>query len=137
MNLCKYCNKEFSNQYNLKVHVKSSKKCIQERNDNSTEIIEYSCDWCNKKCSTNSNLISHKKNCKLNPSINKDFLIKELENKIEQLKNENNKIVNKYTIDIEVLKNDMIKKDIEIEKLKTEIRVKDELRRENNLFNKK
>ncbi len=128
MNSCQYCNKEFSNQYTLKNHLKTSKKCIQTRNDNTIEIVEYTCEWCSKKCTSVYNLDIHMNKCKLNPSIN----------------NANNKLINKYIIDIEilknnieVLKNDMIKKDIEIEKLKTEIRVKDELRRENNLFNKK
>ncbi len=62
---CQYCNKTFSSSSNLNTHIKTSKKCIELRTTNDTNIkIEiYPCKFCNKNFSTKQNLSTHLNIC--------------------------------------------------------------------------
>jgi hypothetical protein len=65
-NICQYCNKTFSSSSNLNTHIKTSKKCIELRSTNETNIKTeiYPCEFCNKNFSTKQNLLTHLNICK-------------------------------------------------------------------------
>ena len=109
---CGFCNKIYSTKGNLDYHKKNSKSCLkiqQEQNNCSIKIELKNCDFCNKSFSF-KNLKVHIENCKdRKKSIE--------ENQVEKEKN--------YEKIIEELKKENEIKNIEIEKLKRELEVKD------------
>ena len=88
--ICEFCNKQFTNIYILKNHLKSSKKCISQRTDIKIDITEYNCEWCNKSFLRKDLLNIHSINCKINPSNNNICL--SLQNENNNYKNEIEKL---------------------------------------------
>jgi len=100
--VCEFCNKQFSNIYILKNHLKSSKKCLSQRTDIKIDITEYNCEWCNKSFLRNNILSYHKNTCILNP-INKNNFYISLQDENNNNKNEIGKLKN----EIENLKDEL------------------------------
>ena len=61
MPICQYCNSDLSTVGNLKVHQRTSKKCLKIQGI--SQDIKYSCDICNKNLSTKDNLQTHMYSC--------------------------------------------------------------------------
>ena len=118
MNICNFCNKEFSSSYSLKTHQKTAKFCLIKRNEekNTLELSSketsnesvnentnhlYTCEFCNKICTTRYNLKSHSFSCKFKQ-----------ENEIKQ------ELTLKYKEEIEKYKQEIKFMQFEIEKLK-------------------
>lgn len=66
METCNFCNKTFSNKYNLKVHIDSSRACLKIQNRNIND--KFTCSACNKSYTRNYDLKRHK--CKPHNIIN-------------------------------------------------------------------
>ena len=115
---CQFCKKVLSSKGNLNYHKKKSKTCLKIQQKESTQDIEIeltTCDYCNKSFST-QNFRKHL--CK-NKIISDTKKEKDLEFKkiIE-------KIIEKKDLEFKKI---IEKKDLEIEKLQTEIKLKDEI----------
>lgn len=61
MNNCQYCEKEFSNDYSLKRHINTSKKCIEQRGEK--QNLKFKCEFCDKFFSLKHNLSTHYETC--------------------------------------------------------------------------
>jgi len=89
---CNYCNKDFSSQTNLRIHLKTNKKCIKSRTQ-SIKTFTFDCKNCNKSFTTRQNLLKHENKCKSktltisNTEINIKLIeLKNYEKELEQLK---------------------------------------------------
>ena len=84
---CQYCNKVFSTPSNLKTHLKTSKKCLESRTDDTVEENnnKFECEFCNKIFLTKQNLTHHNTTCKVKKNIN----INSTELQLSSLKEEN------------------------------------------------
>ena len=106
---CKFCNKTFSSVSSLNYHQKTAKYClkIQQKTDEEVIKISFDCEYCKKEYPSKQRLKAHKENClekykKIIKDQNdemenkdknykivinqKDFKIKELEDEIENYK---------------------------------------------------
>ena len=61
MPTCQYCNSELSTKSSLKVHQRTSKKCLKVQGIEPE--INFECDICNKKFLNKVNLQTHKYTC--------------------------------------------------------------------------
>jgi hypothetical protein len=109
-NICEFCNKTFSSSSNLKIHIKTSKKCIELRKTiipiNSIEILKFTCEFCDKEFSQKNNLLRHQDNCKKkekNEIMKENITKSELEDENHTLKEE-----------LKVLKEKQIKHEYEL-----------------------
>jgi hypothetical protein len=89
---CQFCQKVFTTKSNLSCHIKTAKRCLEKRNNleniKKYEPQIYNCDFCDKELSTKSNLDRHMLSCKNKDIVlEKNNIIKKLENDIIQLKN--------------------------------------------------
>jgi hypothetical protein len=122
--LCNFCNSTFALKRTLQHHIKTSKKCIENR-----PKIEIKCIWCKSQFITRELLEKHYKNCQ----ADKEDLYKELLNSIKSkdkdiltlnniIKNRNKE--NEICKDKDILNlNNIVKnKDKEIENLNTIIK---------------
>lgn len=78
---CQFCNKMFSNNSNLKMHIKNAKYCIKLRG---SDVKNYVCSFCNKELSSKHILESHLSIC----NTKKDTEINNLKNEIDILKDQ-------------------------------------------------
>jgi hypothetical protein len=69
---CEFCNSCFTLKRNLVQHLKTSKKCIQNRKD----IIDISCIWCKLSFLTKEDLDKHYNKCSINKEAEHIYLIK-------------------------------------------------------------
>ncbi len=95
---CKYCNKIFTNRYELSIHLNTCEYTPTTQTDNSN--IKLKCNYCSKIFSRHDSLTRHELKCKVR--FSNEYKLKK-ENKM--LKNELNNI-----------KNDMMELQIEIQK---------------------
>lgn len=79
---CEYCNKIFSNNSNLKTHIKNAKYCIKLRNGNFES--NFICSLCKKSFSTKQYKENHKKICN-NSIINENIILKQLLKEKEEM----------------------------------------------------
>ena len=63
--ICQFCNKQFSNKYNLKIHINTSKKCLKLQNKDIN--MNFNCNICNKVYTSKQSLKKHK--CNQQPPI--------------------------------------------------------------------
>ena len=92
--ICTFCNKQFSNIYNLKQHQKIAKYCLQLQNNlmenkDEQQNNNFECEFCSKVFTKKSNLKTHYISCKLK--------------KHTEDKEEIEKIEFKHTLDIQKL----------------------------------
>ena len=102
---CEFCKQIFKNKYSLKTHQENAKYCLELRNAANDNFI---CEYCNKKLSSKQILENHYQKCtskKIN--IEKDIEIQ--------------KIINKYTSEIEILKHFVSSRDSIIDEQKETI----------------
>lgn len=108
-NICEFCNKSFSNKYNLKRHHESTNRCKQiQQNQN-----DFSCLYCNKIYGTVKSRDKHYLVCIHKKSNHIDELIKNHNKEIKEIKNsyqiklkqEIDKIKNEYQNKIGNLEN--------------------------------
>ena len=106
---CEFCKKVFKNKYSLSNHQKTTKNCLllQGKLEDET-ILKYECNFCNKKFSLKQILEDHVFICKFKKQEEKESILKQ----------------------VEILKEELKQKDIEILLLKNEIRVKNEIKYE-------
>ena len=131
---CEFCKKVFKTKYSLTTHKQSTKSCllIQGNVENET-IFEYKCSFCEKKFSLNQHLERHEKICKVKKQEEQESISKQLEDykklraEIKQQR-QYEKEIKTLKDEVSSLKEELYKKDLKIEILKTEIRVKDELK---------
>lgn len=66
--ICNFCNKKYSNKYNLLNHQKTAKFCLDVQNEYESERkkdnIEYKCEYCDKECYRKDSLLKHLSVCK-------------------------------------------------------------------------
>ena len=126
---CKHCNKQFSSNATLKVHIETV--CTRPEN---TFVI---CTYCNNNYSTKLSLYKHLKTCQNKKDQERQEVFESLTKEISELKAQNeksdNKIESKYrdeineyisnnrvlTKEIELLKEQILEKDKTILKLET------------------
>ena len=112
---CQYCNKTFSTPSNLKIHLKTSKKCLENRtnNLNNENTKKYECEFCKKEFSTKQNLIYHNDTCKV-----KNFI----SNNSDKIDGE----ISSFKEEIKLLKEQQIKYEIELSNTKEQLKSKDD-----------
>jgi hypothetical protein len=114
---CQYCNKIFSTPSNLRTHLKTSKKCLENRTTNIDEEksidIKFDCEFCKKIFLTKQNLSNHIDICKV-----KNF-IKNNSTEIES--------ISSFKEEIKLLKEQQIKYEIELSNTKDQLKSKDEI----------
>ena len=97
--ICEFCNKEFSNKYNLKRHQSNTNKCIKIQEEEKSS--EHICKFCKKSYTSNKYLDKHLKNC----SEYKNNQIHELEqlhkNEIASLKQDYEEKLVQYKVKFE------------------------------------
>jgi hypothetical protein len=76
---CEFCGKNFANRYNLNMHKKTAKYCLNLRGD---EIPIINCEHCHLSFTTQSNLNAHIKNCKNRLKIENEQKFEELKEKL-------------------------------------------------------
>ena len=103
---CEYCNKIFSNNSNLKTHIKNSKYCLKLRNVQFEG--NFTCSLCKKSFSTKQYKENHEKICNNNSIINENILLKQMLKEKEEM--------------IKVLKEQIKEKDEVIKDLKKEFK---------------
>ena len=122
---CQYCNKVFSTPSNLKTHLKTSKKCLESRTDDTVEENnnKFECEFCNKIFLTKQNLTHHNTTCKVKKNIN----INSTELQLSSLKEEN-KLLKEQQIKLEnvIQNNNIIISNLQ-ERLDDQIKSKDEM----------
>ena len=99
---CKYCKKNFTSLGNLTKHQKTTKYCLKIQNENNlinNDVITHKCDYCKKDISK-YHLKKHTQNCVLKYQHIIDYVEKKYDNSILELKET------------------LVKKDQEINKLK-------------------
>jgi hypothetical protein len=119
---CEFCNKIFSNNSNLKTHIKNAKYCIKLR-DNFIPDNQFICNYCNKDFTSKQKLDYHLLNC----NFKKDEDLKNLKLTIDErlkIQEENYKIIikeleDKYEKKIKELVEQLKEKDERIERLAT------------------
>jgi hypothetical protein len=92
-NECKFCNKKFSNKFNLKNHQNNAKYCLELRKQDNNN---FRCLYCKKNLSSKWSLDNHLDNCvnRLNTEIElKDKEIIQYKNYIEKLENQNRQLL--------------------------------------------
>ena len=85
--LCNFCNKNFNNKYSLEKHKLTTKYCLKIQTKNEIEIENENkniCTLCNKKFTTKQSVNIHLKSCKENIKLKEQ----QKENYIDSLKNE-------------------------------------------------
>jgi hypothetical protein len=105
-NICEFCGKSFSTDYNLKVHMKSAKYCLAQRNEEPSII--FSCKYCDFQFTKKSNLNTHLKSCA-------SFKKKSTNKKYNVLYEENEKLKRRVLQQKTIIK-DLRSKIIELEK---------------------
>jgi len=115
MNICNFCNKEFSSKSSLSYHQRTTKYCLEKQGKT---IENFKCGYCNKDFTTNQNLHEHYNACKLKKEKDKQLSDKKIEEK-------HNNMIEEYNNIISLLKHDH-KKEIEnlnkiIEKLEKKL----------------
>jgi hypothetical protein len=83
---CEFCDKSFASAYNLKVHKKTAKFCLQLQNKDVEET--YDCNFCNKSFNVKSAYTLHVTNCKEKKVKTQEEKMKELEERNKQLEKE-------------------------------------------------
>jgi hypothetical protein len=131
---CEFCKKILKTKYSLISHQKTVKNCLLlQGKEEDEETLKYNCSFCNKKFSRYYHLERHEYDCKIKKQEEEKNILKKLE-EYKLLKDENKKLKleikqqRQYEKEIEVLKKEILEKDLELERLRTEIRVKDELK---------
>jgi len=113
--ICQYCNKTFSTPSNLRTHLKTSKKCLENRTNNINEETnienKFECEFCKKVYLTKQNLIYHVNICKVKKSI-KNITT---ETQFSSLKDEN-----------KILKEQQIKYEYELRNKEDQLKYKDD-----------
>lgn len=61
---CPYCNKEFSKAYNLALHIKTAKYCLELRQETVNTTYTHTCDGCLKEFSLKQSYEKHILTCK-------------------------------------------------------------------------
>jgi hypothetical protein len=126
---CEHCNKQFSSNATLKVHIET--KC------NRSQELNIECDFCNTKFVAKSALYKHYKICPTKKEQERQQVLQSLTKEISELKAQNEKSDNKFesryrdeinehiskntvlTKEIEMLKEQILEKDKTILKLET------------------
>ena len=128
--ICTFCNKQFSNIYNLKQHQKIAKYCIQLQNnltENKDEQKgnEFECEFCSKNFTKKSILKAHYVSCKLKKHIEDKEELEKLELKhsleIQKLENKHKEDIERLYKEIEDYKIRLIDKDNKLENLTKEL----------------
>jgi hypothetical protein len=82
--VCEFCNKKFSNKYNLKRHKENTNRCKKKQENN----LEFNCIYCSKKYSTEKNRDKHYLTCTHKKNSHIEDLIKNNKNEIIKIKQE-------------------------------------------------
>jgi len=105
---CEFCNSCFTLKRNLIQHLKTSKKCIQNRKD----IIDISCIWCKLSFLTKEDLDKHYKKCSINKEAehislikSNELLLKEKDNLMREKEKEKDNLMKEKEKEIERLNN--------------------------------
>ena len=87
--ICKFCNNTFALKRTLAYHIKTSKRCVEQR-----PKVDINCIWCKGKFNTKEELDKHHKKCEADKDIiyiklleeckTKDLLLKEKEKEKEK-----------------------------------------------------
>ena len=125
-NICNFCNKIFTNKYNLLAHQKTTKSCLEKQG---LKNKEYECEHCSKIFITNKRFISHIEKCNLKDK-NELTKYKELFNQKEK---EYRELFNQKEKEYREYKELLSKKDQEITIIKENIKdLKNQLKDANN-----
>jgi len=125
-NICNFCDKIFTNKYNLLAHQKTTKSCLEKQG---LKNKEYKCEHCSKIFITNKRFVSHIEKCNLKDK-NELSKYKELFNQKEK---EYNDLFNKKEKEYREYKELLSKKDQEIMMIKENIKdLKNQLKDANN-----
>jgi hypothetical protein len=128
---CEFCKKKFKTKQTLLTHQQSTKSCLLIQGKlYDEENSQYECGSCNKKFSLNHVLERHEKVCKVKKQEEFNIIEKQLED-YKRIKEENKKLRAEIKQQRQYEK-EIYEKDLEIERLKTEIRIKNENKEEFN-----
>ena len=134
MNICNFCNKEFKTLSSLTFHKKTANYCIeiQKKENTNTNVVQVNskhvCNYCNKEFTAKKSLVRHLDTCKVKQSQDN----KNEEQKINDLKEQFEKMKEQYEQRIDVLKDENNKLKESVIEMKTEIRIKDEIIQRND-----
>ena len=88
---CQFCKKIYSNQYTLKTHQQTTKKCIllqkqiENALENKTNEIKYKCSYCDKILSSKARLDTHYSSCKSKIKKESIKIIEEKQDELEDV----------------------------------------------------
>jgi hypothetical protein len=84
---CQFCKKIYSNQYTLKTHQTTTKKCILLQNEVGNKINEkqFKCSYCDKILSSKARLDTHYSTCKSKLKTESKKIIAEKEDELEEV----------------------------------------------------
>ena len=103
--ICNFCNKQFSNSWNLKNHQKTVKYCLEIQG---LKKDDFKCDFCFKNYSQKRELDRHLVNCIEKKLLEKDAIISNLTSEKDKIISEKDKIISEKEDRIKDLQDQLI-----------------------------
>jgi len=111
---CQFCEKEFSNKSNLKIHQNSAKYCLDLQGKH---VEEFKCEFCLKISTTQRNLNEHILTCKKKIKIESENMVEKMKKSVDRLERKTEKLREEYEKKLEKLREEYEEK---LEKQKRE-----------------
>jgi len=124
-NICEFCNKSFTNIYNLKAHQKTAKFCLDIQNKPIKE--DYECNFCNKTFNLKKIYNNHIFNCKDKKAHEDKEKNETLLKRIKELEYELKLKGKEYESELKLKDKEISKRVNQVSELKVKLSSKDEM----------